>query len=161
MPGIEQLARHGLAHVADAKIPDTHVSSLTADRNATRSARLPALPARLGVQVFLEQFALVICPCNCRNTVDQTQPWSHDQVRRPGETPMPRRHQPSFTRASTVRHLTAWLSALAVTTIGVCVAAQAQPLDLKPLPKGETQTVKIGVGGIADTTHIAIWYAKY
>jgi ABC-type nitrate/sulfonate/bicarbonate transport system substrate-binding protein len=48
-----------------------------------------------------------------------------------------------------------------VTTIGVCVAAQAQPLDLKPLPKGETQTVKIGVGGIADTTHIAIWYAKY
>jgi ABC-type nitrate/sulfonate/bicarbonate transport system substrate-binding protein len=52
------------------------------------------------------------------------------------------------------------LTALAALVVASC-AAHAQSLDLKPLPKGQTQTIKIGVGGTADTTHIAIWYAKY
>lgn len=49
----------------------------------------------------------------------------------------------------------------AAAVIGLCATAQAQQLDLTPLPKGETRSIKIGVGGVADTTHIAIWYAKY
>jgi ABC-type nitrate/sulfonate/bicarbonate transport system substrate-binding protein len=62
-----------------------------------------------------------------------------------------------------MRLSTNWLYRLAavVTAISVCGAVHAQSLDLKPLPKGETHTIKIGVGGVADTTHIAIWYAKY
>lgn len=38
---------------------------------------------------------------------------------------------------------------------------RGQALDFSPLPKGETRTVKLAVGGVADTTHIAVWYAKY
>ncbi len=30
-----------------------------------------------------------------------------------------------------------------------------------PLPKGQTRTVKLAVGGIADVPHLAVWYAKY
>lgn len=53
--------------------------------------------------------------------------------------------------------LAAWLWAGGPMTVPV----QAQPLDLKPLPKGETRTVRIAVGGVADVTHIAVWYAKH
>lgn len=40
-------------------------------------------------------------------------------------------------------------------------AAQAQDFHPSPLPKGETRTVKLAVGGVADVTHLAVWYAKY
>jgi NitT/TauT family transport system substrate-binding protein len=39
--------------------------------------------------------------------------------------------------------------------------ARAEDFHPSPLPKGETRTVKLAVGGVADVTHIAVWYAKY
>ena len=39
--------------------------------------------------------------------------------------------------------------------------ARAQALTFTPLPKGQTRSVKVAVGGIADVTHLAVWYAKF
>ena len=39
--------------------------------------------------------------------------------------------------------------------------AQTAGFHPAPLPKGETRTVKLAVGGIADVPHLAVWYAKY
>jgi NitT/TauT family transport system substrate-binding protein len=38
---------------------------------------------------------------------------------------------------------------------------RAQTLNPTPLAKGETRSVKVAVGGIADITHLAVWYAKF
>lgn len=39
--------------------------------------------------------------------------------------------------------------------------ARALPLNIVPLTKGQTRSVKVAVGGIADITHLAVWYAKF
>jgi NitT/TauT family transport system substrate-binding protein len=39
--------------------------------------------------------------------------------------------------------------------------ARAEDFHPKPLPSGQTRTVKLAVGGVADVTHLAVWYAKY
>jgi NitT/TauT family transport system substrate-binding protein len=43
------------------------------------------------------------------------------------------------------------------------VASRVRADDFHPptLPKGETRSVKLAVGGVADVTHLAVWYAKY
>jgi NitT/TauT family transport system substrate-binding protein len=43
----------------------------------------------------------------------------------------------------------------------VARTAAAQDFHPAPLPAGQTRTVKLAVGGIADVTHLAVWYAKY
>jgi NitT/TauT family transport system substrate-binding protein len=40
-------------------------------------------------------------------------------------------------------------------------SARAEAFNPPPLPKGETRSVKVAVGGIADVTHLAVWYAKF
>ncbi len=40
-------------------------------------------------------------------------------------------------------------------------AAFADEFHPVPLPVGETRTVRLAVGGVADITHVAVWYAKY
>lgn len=39
--------------------------------------------------------------------------------------------------------------------------ALAQDFHPAPLPAGQTRTVRLAVGGVADVTHLAVWYAKY
>ena len=39
--------------------------------------------------------------------------------------------------------------------------AQAQEFRPPPLPPGQRRTVKVAVGGVADVTHLAVWYAKF
>lgn len=39
--------------------------------------------------------------------------------------------------------------------------AQSPGFHPAPLPKGQTRTLKLAVGGIADVPHLAVWYAKY
>ncbi len=40
-------------------------------------------------------------------------------------------------------------------------AAFADEFRPLPLPAGETRTVRLAVGGVADITHVAVWYAKF
>ncbi len=40
-------------------------------------------------------------------------------------------------------------------------AAQAADYRPVPLPAGERRTVRLAVGGVADITHLAVWYARY
>lgn len=70
------------------------------------------------------------------------------------------RSQALTRRTAFVRASGFGLTALAGLTCGFDLAA-AEPLDLKPLPKGETVKVKIAVGSVADITHVAVWYATY
>ena len=41
------------------------------------------------------------------------------------------------------------------------VPARAQAFRPSPLPVGEMRTVRLAVGGVADITHLAVWYAKF
>jgi ABC-type nitrate/sulfonate/bicarbonate transport system substrate-binding protein len=68
-----------------------------------------------------------------------------------------------FVRKISFKGIAVALTGLVVTAGAALTSgpAVAQKLDLTPIPKGKTETVKIGVGGTADTTHIAVWYAKY
>lgn len=43
----------------------------------------------------------------------------------------------------------------------VASTAQAEDFHPTPLPSGERRAVRLAVGGVADITHLAVWYAKY